>query len=135
MPSLIELAARDPEGLALDDGVRTRSWAELADRTNRLARLMREDLGVPANGHVAVLMRNRLEAVEILHAALLAGVWITPLNSHLARDEIAIIVEDSGADVVFSDEHLAETAREAGASNLLEAGPALDAVLEECRDQ
>jgi long-chain acyl-CoA synthetase len=134
MPSLIDIAARDPEGLALDDGARTRTWAELSDRTNRLARLMREDLGVPAHGHVAMLMRNRVEGVEVVHAALLAGLWITPINSHLARDEIAVIVEDSGAELVFSDEHLAETAREAGASNLLEAGPALDAALASASD-
>jgi long-chain acyl-CoA synthetase len=134
MPSLIDIAARDPEGLALDDGTRTRSWAELADRTNRLARLMRDDLGIPAHGHAAVLMRNRLEGVEIVHAALLAGVWLTPINSHLAREEIADIVEDSGAEVVFSDEHLAETARQAGASKVLEAGADLDAALASASD-
>jgi len=134
MPSLIDLAARHPDALALDDGSRVRTWAELADRTTRLARLMREDLGIPAHGHAAVLMRNRVEGVEVVHAALQAGLWLTPINSHLAAEEIAVIVEDSGAEVVFSDEHLAETARRAGARRVIEAGAELDAALASASD-
>ncbi len=61
-----ELARRNPNGLALDDGVRTRTWAELADRAARLANWIGA-LGARPGDHVAVLMSNRVEC--IVHAS------------------------------------------------------------------
>ncbi len=96
----------DETAIALDDGVRARTFAELEGRVARLGSLLRDDLGVPAGGHVALLTPNRIEGVELVIASLLAGVWITPASHHLAKDEIAYVLEDSGARVVFVDRSL-----------------------------
>ena len=106
-----DLARTDPDGLALDDGVRRRSWGELADRTARLANWIGE-LGARPGDHVAVWMGNRVECVELMLAGIQAGVWVTPINWHLTRDEIAYVVADSGARVLFADERYAPVARE-----------------------
>jgi long-chain acyl-CoA synthetase len=132
---IFDHAARDPGGLALDDLTRRRSWAELADRTTRIARLLRGELGLRPDDHAAVLMGNRLELVEITLAAVQAGIWITPINWHLSPREMAYIVEDSGARVVFSDARFETTAREASAAHVLLAGEELDAALASASDE
>jgi long-chain acyl-CoA synthetase len=127
--SLLELAAAHPDALAVDDGTTRRSFAELVDRATRVARLLREDLGLAPDDHVAVLMENRTEYLEIVIGAILAGVWLTPINWHLARDEIAYIVEDSGAKALFADERFEALAREVGAARVIRTGAPLDALL------
>ena len=132
---IFDQAARNPGGLALDDLTRQRSWAELADRTTRIARLLRGELGLRPDDHAAVLIGNRLELVEITLAAVQAGIWITPINWHLSPREMAYIIEDSGARVVFSDARFEATAREAGAAHVLLAGEELDAALASASDE
>ena len=46
---IFDHAARDPDGIALDDGTRQRSWAGLVDRATRIARFLRDDVGLPRN--------------------------------------------------------------------------------------
>jgi acyl-CoA synthetase (AMP-forming)/AMP-acid ligase II len=99
--------------LALDDGTRGRSRAELADRVARQARLLREGLGLAPGDHTALLIGNRVEAVEGVLAALHAGVWMTPINWHLTEAEIAYVLRDSGARVLFTDPEHEATARAA----------------------
>jgi len=134
MTTLFERARRDPEGLALDDGARRRSHAELADRATRVANFLRGDAGLAPGDHAAILMGNRAEYAEITIGALLAGVWLTPINWHLAREEIAYIVADSGAKLVFSDERFAAATREAGAPAVLCAGEPLERALASASD-
>jgi len=122
-------AASEPDALALDDFERTRSWAELEDRVHRIAHLLRDELGLQPGEHMGLLMGNRLEAVELLVGGILAGLWVTPINSHLAPDEIAHVVGDSGARLVFCDAEHADAARAAGAPELCLVGAELDAAL------
>ncbi len=122
-------AASDPEGIALDDLTRRRTWRELEDRVQRLAHLLRDDLGLGADEHAAFLMGNRIEGVELIVGGILAGVWMTPINSHLTPDEVRHVVEDSGARVVFCDAVHADAARAAGAPETVLVGEALDAAL------
>ncbi len=123
-----------PDGVALDDGTRQRSWTELRDRTNRLARLMRDGLGLAPGDHAALLMSNRVECVEIMTAAIHAGVWLTPINWHLTPDEIDYVVRDSTARVLFADEHYADAARSCQPEVLLLAGRELDRALDDAGD-
>ncbi len=126
---------RDPSGLALDDLTRKRTWAELADRSARIARLLREDLGLAPGDHAAVLMANRVECVELMLGAIHAGVWLTPINWHLNREEIAYVVADSTARVVFTDAGHEATARACGPEAVLVAGEELDAAIASARDE
>jgi long-chain acyl-CoA synthetase len=126
---IFERARQDPTGLALDDGRQRRCWAELVDRTSRWANLIRNELGLSPEDHVALLMGNRAEGVEGILAAIFAGVWITPINRHLTADEVAYVARDSGARVVFADADHEATARAAGCETVLVAGDELERAL------
>jgi long-chain acyl-CoA synthetase len=136
---IYDLAANDPDGLAVDDGLRRRTWAELCDRSARLARFLREDAGLRPDDHVAVLLENRVEYVELILGAIMAGVWITPINWHLSRGEIAYVVGDSGSRLVVSDPGHAAIARDAadrsGGAQVLLAGAELDAAIAGASDR
>lgn len=131
---LADQARARPQALALDDGTRRRTWAELDDRVRRWARLLREDLGLAPGDHAALLMHNRAEALEGVIAAIHAGVWMTPINWHLAPEEIAYVVRDAGARVLFTDAAHAALARASGCPVVIEVGDALDRALADASD-
>jgi acyl-CoA synthetase (AMP-forming)/AMP-acid ligase II len=105
------LVAKQPGGTALDDFARRRTWAEIEERTTRIARLLRDDLGLVPGSHVALLMYNRVEIVELVLGAMIAGIWLTPINYHFTAEEVAYILEDSGARVLFVDAEHEDVAR------------------------
>ncbi len=106
-------ADHDRNGLALDDLTRTRSWTELAERATRIGHLLRDDLGIPPGGHASMIVGNRVEFVELALGALVAGVWLTPVNWHLTAEEAGYIVDDSQSAAVFADPVYETTARAA----------------------
>jgi len=124
---LYDLADVDPDASGVDDGVRTRTRGELLDRATRLGRSWL-DRGLRPGDHAAALWGNRVEAVEAVLAATLSGIWLTPVNRHLAVEEIAYIVEDSGAVIVLTDPEHEATARASvgGPQPILVAGDELD---------
>ncbi|MDH3212271.1 MAG: AMP-binding protein [Myxococcales bacterium] len=133
-PTIFERAAGDPGGPALDDLTRRRTWAELIDRAARIAHLLRDEFGLGPDDCAAVLMDNRVELVELTLGAIWAGIWLTPINGHLGSREIAAIVADSGARVLFCDERFEPTAREAGAPARIRTGDELDRALAAASD-
>ncbi len=72
------------------------TFAELDERANRGAQALRA-LGVEAGDHIAFLLENRLEFMEICWAAQRAGVIFTPISRYLKAEEAAYIVKDCGA--------------------------------------
>jgi long-chain acyl-CoA synthetase len=127
---LPDAVTSDPTGLALDDLTRTRSWAELGDRATRAGRMFRETYGIAPGGHVAMIMGNRVEFIELTLGALIAGVWLTPINWHLTADETAYIVADSESTLVITDPAFEAVARQAtGDRPVLVAGVDLDGAL------
>jgi long-chain acyl-CoA synthetase len=124
--------ASAPGALALDDLERTRTRVEMAERVARATHALRDELGLAPDDHVAQLAGNRVELVELCLGALVAGVWMTPINWHLAPDEIAYQLDDSGAQVLFVDpEHreLAERAVDDRRITVIEIGDELDDLL------
>ena len=120
----------DPDGLALDDLTRTRTWTELADRANRVGHLLRDTFGIEPGGHASMMVGNRVEFLELSLGALLAGVWITPVNWHLTAEEAGYIVADSESRVVFADPVYEDTARAAaGDRPVVVLGSELDEAL------
>ena len=94
---------------ALADGERVHAtWADFAARTAAAAAGLRDDLALSPGDRVAIVMRNRPEYLEALFAAWHAGLVAVPVNARLHRDEIAYILDDSGAKVVVTDEEHAE---------------------------
>jgi long-chain acyl-CoA synthetase len=123
-----------PDGVALDDQTRKLGWAELDDRVTRLARHLIDDLGLRPDDHIAALMDNRIEGVELVLAAMLAGVWLTPINHHLAGEEIDYVVSDSGAKAVFVDAGHAPMVEARVGREVIQAGRDLDARLAAASD-
>ncbi|HEY1971892.1 MAG TPA: acyl-CoA synthetase [Pseudonocardia sp.] len=72
------------------------SYAELEERSTRLAHLLRE-AGLRRGDVVALLSNNDLRCFEVYWAAMRSGLYITAVNHHLVADEVAYIVNDSGA--------------------------------------
>src|SRR5262249_2087418 len=74
------------------------SYRELDARSNQGAHLFRS-LGLAPGGHIALLMENRLEFMEICWAAQRSGLFYTAISRYLTHDEIDYIVGDCGARV------------------------------------
>jgi len=91
-------ALRNPDKIAalLADTGEQLSYGELDERSTRLARLLRE-AGLRRGDVLALLSNNDLRCFEVYWAALRSGLFITAVNHHLSPDEVAYIVNDSGA--------------------------------------
>ena len=66
--------------------------------------------GIGANDVVAVLMKNSPAFLDIAFAASHIGAVFLPINYRLAPDEVAYVVENSGARVLIADRELAGNA-------------------------
>jgi acyl-CoA synthetase (AMP-forming)/AMP-acid ligase II len=85
-------AASVPDLEAVIDGPRRVSWAELHDRTARLAGALQTKLDAHHGDRVAFLGTNCLETVELFHATARAGLLCVPLNERLAPAELRAIL-------------------------------------------
>ncbi len=134
---LLELARERPRALAVDDGTRTRSFSELVERARRFAWFLNHDAGLAPGSHTALLMGNRVEGIECLLGGILAGHWVTPINWHLAEEEIDYVVSDSGARILVTDDRFSAIARRVtakrGTTAVVEVGDALERLLEGVR--
>ncbi len=93
---LADVAARDPDRVAVEfDGVRV-TYGALAERTARFAGGL-SARGVGPGDRVALHLPNGIEFVVAVWGALAAGAVPTPMNPQLRRREIAHQLEDSGA--------------------------------------
>jgi long-chain acyl-CoA synthetase len=102
-------AAHRPEApaLVLGRSGETTTFAQLEDRSTRLARALRER-GLPPAGHIAVLMENNRPYLEILWAAQRSGLHYTAINSHLRSAEVQYVLDDCGATALLSSAAMAD---------------------------
>ncbi len=87
------------------------TFRELDERSNQGAQALRS-LGVGPGDHIALLMENRLEFLEICWAAQRSGVVYTAISRYLKPDEAAYIVRDCGAKVFITSDKYADMAAE-----------------------
>ncbi|PUA81817.1 AMP-binding protein [Nocardioides currus] len=93
---------RDRPALASGRDVHA-TWSELAARVAAVAGGLRADCGLEPGDRVAIVMDNRAEYLEAQYAAWHAGLVAVPVNARLHRDEVAFVLEHSGARVVVTD--------------------------------
>ena len=79
---------------------KTLTYRELDDNSARLASALHA-LGLRPGDVIALVSDNSAEAFEVYWAALRSGLYITAVNWHLAPEEAAYILRDSGAQVVI----------------------------------
>lgn len=101
-------ALRTPDRIALVYEGRRATYAEFADRIERMAGFLVEQ-GVRENQTVAVVMKNSAAFLEIAFAVSHIGAVFLPVNFRLARDEIGYILDNGEAALLFADAEFAET--------------------------
>ncbi|MGO8870370.1 MAG: AMP-binding protein, partial [Acidimicrobiales bacterium] len=89
-----------PAVIVGDTGV-TLSYGDMESRSNRLANAFRS-LGLGVGDHVAILMENRTEYFEAVWAGMRSGLFVTPINWHLAPGEVEYIIRDCTASVLVT---------------------------------
>jgi long-chain acyl-CoA synthetase len=123
---LTESAARVPDSPAVRLGDDVLAYAELDDRSARLAALLLEK-GLRAGDRVGLMLPNVLEFPIAYYGVLRAGGVVVPMNVLLKRREIAFYLEDSGASILLGWHGFAAEARVGAAdagSELIEVKPA-----------
>ena len=83
------------------------SYAQFAERASRLAGVLRET-GVKSGDRVAFLSLNCHRLLEAYYGVLEAGAVLLPLNFRLAPHELAYILNDAGAKLLFLEKEFAE---------------------------
>jgi long-chain acyl-CoA synthetase len=114
---LTELAQRQPDKPAViraGDGAVT-TYAELDRRSRQIAQLL-DAHGLGRGDHVAVLMDNRPEYLEVLCGGQRHGTYTTPVNWHLTESEAAYVVNDCGARVLFASATVGDLAERVAAA-------------------
>ena len=93
---------RDPAATALlEVGGRSMSYGELWDGALRVAGGLR-GAGVGRGDRVAIRLGNGLEWVLAFFGSQLLGAVVVPINTRFTEDEVAYVVEDSGASYTFA---------------------------------
>src|SRR5271156_3347055 len=107
-----EKAKTNPDGMALADERQVVTWTQLNPWLNRATNNL---VAGPATsgGRIAVFAPNSVENAMTYLAALHAGVSSVPVNFHFTAEEVAYILTDSGAKMVFVGPETVAVGREA----------------------
>ncbi|MEU7133061.1 amino acid adenylation domain-containing protein [Streptomyces sp. NPDC046261] len=97
-----EQAALRPGAIAVTDGTRALTYAELEARANRLARLLAAR-GAGPERYVAVAMERSDNLVTTLLAVVKAGAAYVPLDPHYPADRLAYMLADARPELVVTD--------------------------------
>ncbi|HJS24293.1 MAG TPA: amino acid adenylation domain-containing protein [Pyrinomonadaceae bacterium] len=102
-----EQVERTPDAEAVVFGEQTLSYRELNSRANRLAHHLRS-MGVGPETLVGISVERSIEMVVGILGILKAGGAFVPLDPAYPRDRLAFMIEDSGIQVVLTQEWLVE---------------------------
>jgi len=116
-------AARHAGRVALVHGARSLTYAELCERSSRLATGL-ATLGVTRGDRVVVFLQNRPEVAEVALACSRLGAIFVPANPLLRSRQLQHVIEDSGARVLVTSQ-----AALTAVSDLAARAPALSLVV------
>ncbi len=100
-----EQARRHPDAVAWSGDEWTLTYAELADRSNRLARHLRR-LGLGPEDLVGIYLERTAEVPVALLGVLKSGAGYLPLDLAHPADRRAFMLEDAGSPLVLTQERL-----------------------------
>lgn len=101
-----EFAKAIPTTVAVIDGDRELTYAELGDRAARVAQGLLAS-GLRPGSRIAVHMGNRMEYFEIATGIAMAGMTMIPLNTRSVDKEVEYIFDKSNVQALLLDEKLA----------------------------
>ncbi len=99
--------ARVPDAVAVVDETGSVTYAELAERSNRLARHLM-DLGVRSETLVGICLDRSVEMVVAVLAVLTAGGAYVPLDPDYPNERLAHMLADTAAPIVLTQVALAD---------------------------
>lgn len=114
-------ALRYPDKLAVVAGERRVTFAQFDVAVNRVAHAL-ADRGLGKGDRLALLSHNCWEYAVLVFATAKLGVVLVPVNFMLGADEVAFLLDHSGASGLVVEDGLAATAEQALASAGLEGG-------------
>lgn len=104
IPQAIDRSAdRFPEREALRLGDQSLTYAELAARTNSLARLLR-GLGLQRGDRVGIYMNKSIESVISLYGIMKAGGAYVPLDPFAPVNRLSFVIKDCGIKTLLTKE-------------------------------
>ena len=99
---LIRTSRLKPAAPALIAGHTVKAdYACFADRVSRIAGALARDYKIAKGDRVAIFMSNRTEYLEVIYGIWFTGAVVVPINAKLHVKEVAWIIEDAGAGIVF----------------------------------
>jgi long-chain acyl-CoA synthetase len=106
------------------------TYKQLNDYSNQIAQLARAR-GLEIGDGIAIFMDNNKHFLEICWAAQRAGLYFTAVSSRLTAEEVAYIVKDCGAKLLFSSDYMKEEAAKLvdmlpGMAGMFMVGDAID---------
>ncbi|MFF2043097.1 AMP-binding protein [Kitasatospora sp. NPDC058170] len=128
-----ELVYGDRVGIVDEPDQPARSWGELSYR--RIAELARaqaaglDRLGVGPGERVAIVSHNSARLMTSMYGVSGHGRVLVPVNFRLKAEEVAYIVEQSGASVLLLDPEVADTLSGVTAKHTFVIGEDSDALL------
>lgn len=111
------LARSHDEKAAIKTNVTTLTYAELDERTAKLANIFRS-LGLDSQDSVGILMENRSEFIVTQIAAARAGIVVVPLNSAIDKYSIESILTDANVRTLVVGPAMFNLAKEIQQTNL-----------------
>jgi amino acid adenylation domain-containing protein len=97
--------ARTPNSVAVESDERQITYADLNDRANRLAKLLRQ-MGVGPESLVGIFMEHSPELIVSILSVFKAGGAYLPLDPSYPKERIAFMLSDAGASLVLTQENL-----------------------------
>src|SRR5438128_2455764 len=86
----------DSPAIIMGGSGETTTYAQLEDRSTRLARVLRA-CGLGVGDHIAIMMENNRPFLEVAWAAQRSGLYYTAINAHLRPAEVQYVLDDCRA--------------------------------------
>jgi fatty-acyl-CoA synthase len=118
----------DEPGPFQDGGLASLTYQQLGERARALAAGL-DELGIGRGERVAVVSHNSARLLEAFFGVTAWGRVLVPVNFRLSRDEVAYIVEHSGASVLLVDPELDAALADVSAPHRFVLGEESDAAL------
>lgn len=128
MAGIAHWASTTPDATAILTLARQMTFAELEERQRKVVGFARAG-GLDDGDRVAILSSNRPESLEVSVGLLRAGIVPVPINPLLTEPEVAYVLEDSGASMLFTERPVEHP----GLERVVTFGDAYERVLDEAR--
>ena len=100
-----EQVAKTPDNIAVVYEDKRLTYRELNEKVNQLADILRTK-GVKPDSIITLVTERSLEMIIGIMGAIKAGGAYLPVDPHLPEERIKFIVNDSGSELILTQEHL-----------------------------